>query len=330
MTRMGVHKRWHNRFLLNELKCRVPQYADLTPERRAESITAKAEHEDEVSRFADGSPDTEFRDGIHPLEYAARHRLRLTEYEVYAGISSNLDAFHVAAYHWVIQHLLYLGRNIAVLGKSNVRSARLREVSETIAVAHSLGWNEAADRIGAWALQLLPLGLDPRKNDWNPDPRVEKTREPFARFALALHADFAGLALPELPLHPYDTSVYDKLLACWRDPDPQALVEPLLAACDWHTHECMYSRSDRPSKNVDFINDWLMGWPVEVHMVYRVRERLSLALPKELDHPLMRTPFGAYPRPVPMPHDERMAKFMERAFAEIPGLRELVKPAIER
>lgn len=330
MTRLGVHKRWNAKFLLNELKCRVPQYADLTLERRVESIAAKARHEDEVSSFADGSPDTEFRDGIHHLEYVARHRLRLTEYEVYAGIATNLDAFHLAAYHWVLQHLLYLGRNIAVLGQSNVRSAGLRDVSETVAMAHALGWNEAADRIGVWTLQLLPLGLDPRKNDWDPDPRVEKTREPFARFAVALHADFAGLPLPPLPLHPYEAEVYDDLLACWRDPDPQILAEPLLAACDWHTHECMYSRSDRPSKNVDFINDILMGWPVEVHMVCRLRERVGLPLPEALDHPLTQTPFGPYRPPIPMPQDARLERFMRRAFSEIPGLRDLVEPAITR
>lgn len=329
MKRPEVHKRWTDGFLLKELGCRVAEYAELSLQRRMESLASAAEDDAEVSGYASGDANLDFGDGVYALMNVARRLFRLSEYEIYASLTSNRDAFYSAAYHWVLRFLLHLGRNVAVLGQSNVRSARLRDVSETIAIAHSLGWNEAADRIGAWTLQLLPLGLDPRRNDWDPNPRVEKTREPFARFALALHADFAGLPLPPMPIHPYEAQVYDDLLACWRAPDANALIEPLLAACDWHTHECMYSRSDRPSKNVDFINDFLMGWPVEVHMVYRLRERLGLALPGALDHPLMQTPFGPYRPPVPMPQDDRLDRFMQRAFDEISGLRELVEPAIQ-
>jgi hypothetical protein len=90
----------------------------------------------------------------------------------------------------------------------------------------------------------------------------------------------------------------------------------------------MYSRSDRPSKNVDFINDTLMGWPVEVHMIYRLRERLGLALPAELDHPLMRAPLGLYLPPQPIPHDERLEKVIRRACTEVPGLQQVLDGVI--
>lgn len=252
--------------------------------------------------------------------------LRKSEYSAYSQSIIGVDSIRGAVYRWVLARLLYLGRNIAVLGQSNVRAIALCDIAETLSMAHALGWNGIADRIGAWTIQLLPLGMCWTQDDF--DPRWEKRREPFARFMLRLHADFSGAALPELPPHPYEAPVYEDLLACWRHPDPARLVEPLLAACDWHTHECMYSRSDRPSKNVDFINDTLMGWPVEVHTVYRLRERLGLALPAELDHPLMQTPFGAYPPPQPVPQDELLHKLMQRAFVEVPGLRELVAPAL--
>ena len=176
------------------------------------------------------------------------------------------------------------------------------------------------------AIQMIPAGALWSTEDW--DPRWEKRREPFARFTLALYADFAGITLPELPPHPYESPAYDAMLACWRNPDPQTLVEPLLNVCDWHTHECMYSRSDKPSKNVDFINDTLMGWPVEVHTIYRLRERLGLALPAELNHPLMQAPLGPYLAPQPVPHDDRLERVVRRAYAEVPGLEEVLAGAL--
>lgn len=327
MKRLGVHRRWNKEFLIKELACRIPELAGLSAERLAESLSGYAEDKAKYLRFSAGDSDLEFRDAIFGLEFYAPLPLRRAEHALYSGVRSDFDEFHSTALHWTLQRLLYIGRNIAALRTSNVRGTALRDVTETLAMAYSLGWNEAADRIGSWTLQLLPLGMCWSKDDW--DPRWEKRREPFARFAITLYADFSGVALPEMPAHPYEAPPYDALLANWRNPDPAVLTEPLLAACDWHTHECMYSRSDKPSKNVDFINDCLMGWPVEVHMVYRLRERLGLALPGVLDHPLMQTPFGPYRPPAPMPADEMLDRLMERAFSEIPGLRALVEPAIK-
>ena len=127
-----------------------------------------------------------------------------------------------------------------------------------------------------------------------------------------------------LPHHPFPAPAYDALLACWRDPDPAVLVEPLLAACDWHTHECMYSRSDAPHKDVDFIDDSLMGWPLEVHMVYRLRQALGLALPASLDHPLMQTPLAEYRSPWPQPQDPLWLRVRARALRDFPALAALL------
>lgn len=326
MSQTGVHKRWSQKFLLKELACRVSEYANLTPERRAEELESDGRYESKVAGYADGNSELDFGDAVFALEHTSRQRLRLAAHDVYATTPPELSAFDSATHHWVQQRLLYLGRNIAVLGQSKVWGTSLRDLSETLSMAYSLGWNNAADRIGAWTLQLLPLGMCWSKDDW--DPRWEKRREPFARFAMALYADFADAALPDMPSHPYEAPAYDALLSIWRNPDPAVLVEPLLAACDWHTHECMYSRSDKPSKNVDFINDTLMGWPVEVHMVYRLRERLGLALPDALDHPLMQTPFGPYRAPQPIPHDELLHRFVKRACIDVPGLRALLDGAV--
>jgi len=318
MKKMGVNKRWNQKFLLKEIACRVPEQAGLDPERLVDSLAGHARRESKISTYADGDPDTELVDVTLPLHWHAQLLMRRAEYEIYRHGQSDRDELVVAAWHEVLHELLRMGRNMAVMNQSHCWSSSIRGVAETLSIAYAVGWNSAADKIGEWAIALMPQRCLWSEEDV--DPRWEKRREPFARFTLTLYADFANVTLPDLPPHPYESPVYDAMLACWRDPDPQALIEPLLNVCDWHTHECMYSRSDKPSKNVDFINDTLMGWPVEVHMIYRLRERLGLALPPELAHPLMQAPLGAYLPPQPVPHDDRLERVIRRAYAEVPGL----------
>lgn len=323
-SKMGVHKRWNHKFLLKEIACRVPEHAGLTAERLAESLAFEAKYSDAISAYASRNPDFDVGDALHPLSLHGLHLMRRAEYAVYKHGDSDRSDLGCAAWHRVLEHLLWLARCAALRRPLGRRS--LRDLAKSISVAYALGWNTTADKIAAWAVQFMPQRALWTEED--EDPRWQRNREPFARFTWALWADFANVTLPQMPEHPYESPAYDKLLACWRSPDPQALIEPLLDVCDWHTHECMYSRSMLPSKQVDFIDDTLMGWPVEVHMVYRLRERLGLALPPELDHPLMKAPLGAYLPPQPIPRDERLDKLVRRACSEVLGLREQLDQAI--
>ncbi|MCY4744778.1 hypothetical protein NYO99_07335 [Pelomonas sp. UHG3] len=326
MTRLGVHKRWNKKFLLKEVECRVPEQIDWTPDRLAESLAGHARNENKIAAYAAGDPDFELGDAVFPLQWHAQLLMRRVEFDIYKRESADRIEFALAAWHNVVRHLMLFGRGAALLGTAPCWGSSIRDLAESLAMAYALGWNAAADKIAQCAVLVMPQGALWSAGDL--DPRNEARREPFARFTLALYADFAGITLPELPPHPYESPAYDALFACWRDPDPEVLIEPLLATCDWHTHECMYSRSDRPSKDVDFINDTLMGWPVEVHMVYRLRERLGLRLPAELDHPLMKSPLGAYLPPQPVPQDERLNKVIRRACAEVPGLADVLAGVI--
>lgn len=326
MTRLGVHKRWHHKFLLKEVACRVPERAGLDPARLADSLASHADDEQRIAAYADGDPTAHIGRAWMAMHWHGQLLLRRAEHDIYKHGYPDREAFHLAAWHQVLAALIVLGRNSAGIGRTPPWITNLRDVGETMSMAYALGWNTAADKIGLWAIDLMPHGC--MWWDHAFDERVERDREPFARFVFDLYADFAQRTLPTMPAHPYEAPVYDALLACWRNPDPAVIVEPLLAACDWHTHECMYSRSDRPSKRVDFINDTLMGWPVEVHMVYRLRERLGQALPTELDHPLMKAPLGAYLPPQPVPQDERLNKVVRRACHDVPGLEALLAGAL--
>lgn len=322
----GVHKRWNLKYLKRELASRIPERVGYNEEQLAQALASYAKEEAKIIQYADGDNDFDFKDAAFALEFCSRLKVRRAQFDLYASSASSAAEFRSAVGYWVMARLLMLGRNATLNGGLNVWKIQLQDISETTAMASSLGWSRAADFTVKYALQQLPLGLCWTSDDW--DSRWEKRREPFARFVISNYADFSGARLPDLPPHPYEAPAYDSLLAAWRHPDPAFLVEPLLAVCDWHTHECMYSRSDKPSKNVDFINDVLMGWPVEIHMVYRLRERLGLPLPDALDHPLMQTPLGTYHTPCPMPIDELQQRVLQRAFSEIPGLAELIEPVL--
>jgi hypothetical protein len=321
VQRLGVHKRWSKKFLLRELALRVvPQES-----RRAEMEAHWASLEESL------------RDYQHRREQPPRR---------FPGVDSNLFGLRmlrVAEYTWLKDGVacrprLALGQAFCLrfsqyfLARNLLFNAQQRPINtygrlETtilnIAAAFSLGWNHAAESLAIAALKQVPWGVFSPINP-NRNPKAEHSRDCFARFTLALCADHLGLPLPAMAPDHFPSPAYDALLACWREPRVEHIVEPLLAACDWHTHECMYSRSDRDSKKVDFIADEYMGWPIDILMVYRLREAHGLPLPAALDHPLMQTPFAAYLPPWPVPRDELLEGVTARAIEEVPLLAEMI------
>lgn len=318
MLSLGVHKRWSQKFVVRELaKC------VFYPEGREEefertSCNQLRELEDYASAgMASPFPMTDWT-GLRLLRKAIYDTLtknQLSQREIATGFLYLLRFDQI----W---HARELGRLRE--GTASRQSEDFSRTAERIAVAFSLGWVHQATALAEAALLLLP-----RRAYWTADPQREAGhqpyRMPFPRFVLRLYADFAGRAMPDpMPRHPYEAPVYDTLLAVWRSSDPAALTEPLLAVCDWHTHECMYSRSMDPGRRVDFGFDIYMGWPIEVLMVYRLREELGLRNPSQLDHPLMQTALAAYLPPWPMPQDDLLDRVTQRALKQYPALAEFV------
>lgn len=328
MSRLGVHKRWSAKFVQRELDVRVPEYsAKLSPAQRAGSYASGAVERQRVERYADGDVEFDLVDAFR-LTDVGRRGMRKALADMFGRReAASLMAVRLAAWEMFLSNLLKAGRWRCTQGLPRDGCLlKLQELTEQYSIAMSLGWVAQADK-----LHHLVFGIEPVSSLWYPgyfNPKAETPREPWGRFTLALLSQFYGHPLPPRPPHPYESPAFDALVAVWRDPDPAALVEPLLAVCDWHTHECMYKRSDRESKQVDFINDVLMGWPVEVHTVFRLRERLGLALPPLPDHPLMQTPMAPYLAPQPVPMDDRLRRVCQRGFAEVPGLQELLGDVI--
>jgi hypothetical protein len=203
-----------------------------------------------------------------------------------------------------------LARQELTFSKTSRTHGFVSDATQVLAASFSLGWHGISERYG----QLLLCGaLAGHYSD------IEAIyRRCFPWFCLRLFADYQETKVERWPKHPFPAPEYDAVLAHWRDPEPAELADILLAVCDRHTHEC-FKWSDKPDKHGDFVNDVYWGWPIEVHMVFRLREGLGLPIPL-VDHPLMNTPLGVFHPPVPVPSDALLDAITANAVQQYPHL----------
>ncbi len=326
IERLGVHKRWKQDYLLKELGKRV-FWPDDRPDVRDfyEGLLKELMQYAGLLPLAGDSEKSAMSISV-TLDAHSLRLLRVVVYDILKGGGNSIDGLAIALLYKLRALQMWQSRNLLWIleGKKPHAYSQFDDTGYALATAFAMGWMSAGTKLGNVTLQMLPLGAF---TDANPflSERVKPARRCFAWFAVKLFADWSGQSLPDpLPRHPYPSQPYEVLLACWRDPNPVHLIEPLLAACDWHTHEAIYSRSDDSHKDVDFGLDPYMGWPIEIHMVYRLRESLGLTNPATLDHPLMKTALGPYLPAQAMPHDELLERITARALIEYQTLAQLL------
>ncbi|TVT55153.1 MAG: hypothetical protein FHK82_08995 [Sedimenticola thiotaurini] len=206
----------------------------------------------------------------------------------------------------------YLVRQDRIFKETNRAHFGFEDACRLLAQLFALGWNKQAHRYGRWLITSSMAGYYFDSEDYY--------RNCANWFYLRLFADSVGASDVDWPPHSKTVPEYEVLLNHWRTDSIDSLLPHLTTACDRHTHEC-FSRSSDESKRLDFADDVIMGWPIEIHMILRLRSELGLANP-EIDHQLMQTGLGRMPEPLPLVPDELLEALTAKACEIYPELGE--------
>jgi len=326
MDRAGIHKRWKPAFLVTELLKRLPE-GRADAERRAELEAFLQSHLRDMEAYVAGRSARGVVEAHSGLKLHGLYACRAAALKLLRGDPGARTEWIVTLQYGLraVQLAHAWLQTLAASGQAmNPSWVSFADTMATMAACEALGWQAEARALGLSTLALMPLQAF---SDANPelDPRYEKHRNCFPWFALRLQADASGWQLPaRLPEHPFAAPAYERMLAVWRTTDAALFNDALLAVCDWHTHECMYTSSDRSSRKMDFVNDTLMGWPLEVHLLYRLRERAGLPVPPPPVHPLLGTPMAEYPsQPEPHVPDTLLDAVTARLLKDVPLLAQM-------
>jgi hypothetical protein len=135
-------------------------------------------------------------------------------------------------------------------------------------------------------------------------------------FMLRIVADYLGEPINPPTGKAATEELFHQLLQEWKNPDPEAIKELCLAACDYHTHRC---KPDKGNEWNEFDNGAFSSWPIEMNLLFELRKRLGLQNPV-LEHPLMDAPLANIPENLPCELDELsikvFAKMKEQGFDE--------------
>jgi len=110
-------------------------------------------------------------------------------------------------------------------------------------------------------------------------------------FMLRLFADWHGGIAHSWPANVLDEPCYEGILAHWRDLDPDILARHLHDACERHARQAKW---DTSTKFYDFGDETSMRTPLEILLVFRLRELIGLDSPA-VEHELMAPPFDRLP-----------------------------------
>ncbi|MDR7091984.1 hypothetical protein [Cellvibrio fibrivorans] len=131
---------------------------------------------------------------------------------------------------------------------------------------------------------------------------------PIFCFMLRILADFLDEKPLELSGKAAQEILFHELFNEWKNPDPDSIAELCLAVCDYHTHQC---KPDSGNKWHEFNNGEWVWWPIEINLLFKLRELLGFKNP-DINHPLMNTTLGQLPAEKEFVMDDLLLKVLER------------------
>jgi hypothetical protein len=144
---------------------------------------------------------------------------------------------------------------------------------------------------------------------WNKQNFIYQSELAVAHFMLRIACDWLEEPTLSSVRTTLGSDVFEELFRVWRTADAEALAPLVVAACDIHTHRCKPAKA--PDQCYEFDNGNWTRTPIEILLLYRLREKLGLSNPI-VDHPLMNTPLGKLPPPTIYEPDELLTRVIAR------------------
>lgn len=308
-SRQGVHRGWSVDRVVRELEKRIQDpWRDQQVHALQTFVTIRTPQPRDVAGALTNLDSL----WLEMLRRAARDSL-------VSGVRADEDLAK-ATLHQIRAHDLRLFLLNLRYRKPEDARAGFDKVPLTIAQLLSFGWIEAAAHLA----DRLVAAVE-RRQLYDAFPPY---RNPAAWFIAKLFADFRQKEVLAFPEQLNSAPVYAALLEHWREPENTLLTDLMLAACDRHTHEC-WKWSEDPARHGEFTTDPYFGWPIEIHSVLRLREKLGV-INSQLDHPIMNTSLGEF-RDTDRPgQDASLEAVMQKILAVYPEFSDWITPLDRR
>jgi hypothetical protein len=182
---------------------------------------------------------------------------------------------------------------------------------QTMSLQALSSWLSLGLAVGCWSADRFGrLALEAARRQYLFDIKSY----PIFHFIMMLFASSQQIRVEPLSSAATREPVLTSLLENWRTEDLNILSSLVVAACDFHTHRCK-SRTEDWNEFGSGVGSAFTRMPIEILMVYRLREREGLENPNA-DHPLMSSPVGKLYEPMTCEPDTLLSQVLDRARSQ--------------
>lgn len=182
---------------------------------------------------------------------------------------------------------------------------------QTLSLQHTACWVAAGFAAGCQGAERLGLlALEAGRRGYYFDVKFY----PIFHFILLLFSATQGLEIEPWSSAATREPALTSLLEKWQTRDVSNLTPLVIAVCDFHTHRCKPRTKDW-NEFSSGVGSNFTRMPIEILMLYRLRERRGLANP-DVDHPLMNSPLGKLCEPMSCKPDDLLLQVLDRASSQ--------------